>query len=222
MKLCPRCNIPKQIGDYRPSQYKKNGGWCRLCCKEYEDSNKERKSNYNKEYSKIHKDIILQNKKDNKTRSNLKQKERRDKNREIYKTRYLPRMLEYKRNRRKYDPQFRLREMLSSRIHQALKSSKQNNSISNFLPYTIQNLKSHIESKFEQWMTWDNWGVYDRSSWNDNNPLTWTWNIDHIIPHSFLPYTSMDDDNFKKCWALENLRPLSSKQNVTENNKRII
>lgn len=31
--------------------------------------------------------------------------------------------------------------------------------------------------------------------------------LDHIMPHS------MKDDNFKECWALENLRPLSAKQN---------
>ena len=46
-------------------------------------------------------------------------------------------------------------------------------------------------------------------TWNDNDQSTWTWNIDHIIPQSTLPYTSMDDEIFKKCWALENLRPLS-------------
>ena len=26
----------------------------------------------------------------------------------------------------------------------------------------------------------------------------------------------MEDDNFKKCWALENLRPLSAKQNIVD------
>jgi len=30
----------------------------------------------------------------------------------------------------------------------------------------------------------------------------------------------MEDENFKKCWALENLRPLSAKQNIIEGNRR--
>jgi hypothetical protein len=69
-------------------------------------------------------------------------------------------------------------------------------------------------------MTWDNQGKYDRKNWDDNAPTTWTWNIDHIIPHSSLPYSSMEDDNFKKCWALNNLRPLSAKQNLIDGNRR--
>ena len=29
----------------------------------------------------------------------------------------------------------------------------------------------------------------------------------------------MEDENFKKCWALSNLRPLNSKQNLLEGNR---
>ena len=31
----------------------------------------------------------------------------------------------------------------------------------------------------------------------------------------------MSDDNFKKCWALENLRPLAAKLNIKEGAQRI-
>ena len=31
-----------------------------------------------------------------------------------------------------------------------------------------------------------------------------------------LPYQSMADENFRKCWALDNLRPLSAKQNIMD------
>lgn len=30
----------------------------------------------------------------------------------------------------------------------------------------------------------------------------------------------MVEDNFKKCWALENLRPYSAKQNLADSNRR--
>lgn len=84
----------------------------------------------------------------------------------------------------------------------------------------MQELHDHLESLFEPWMNWDNHGIYDVTSWNDDDSSTWTWQIDHIIPQSKLPYTSMDDENFRKCWSLSNLRPLSAKQNVNDNNHR--
>lgn len=58
-------------------------------------------------------------------------------------------------------------------------------------------------------MTWKNWGIY--------NSETWIWQIDHIIPQSKLPYVSMGNENFIKCWALDNLRPYSAKQNIYDN-----
>jgi hypothetical protein len=69
-------------------------------------------------------------------------------------------------------------------------------------------------------MNWDNQGVYNAKTWNDEDQSTWKWQIDHIIPQSDLPYYSMEDENFKKCWALENLRPLSAKQNVLDGTRR--
>lgn len=70
-------------------------------------------------------------------------------------------------------------------------------------------------------MTWQNWGKYYVRTWDDTDQSTWTWQIDHIIPQSKLLYTDIDDENFKKCWSLENLRPLSAKQNILEGNRRI-
>jgi hypothetical protein len=46
------------------------------------------------------------------------------------------------------------------------------------------------------------------------------WNLDHIIPQSDLPFVSMEEENFKKCWALINLRPYSAKQNLIDGNRR--
>ena len=68
-------------------------------------------------------------------------------------------------------------------------------------------------------MTWDNYGIYRASMWVDNDPSTWVWQIDHIIPQAKFSYTSMDEENFQKCWALSNLRPLSAKQNVIDGDR---
>jgi hypothetical protein len=70
-------------------------------------------------------------------------------------------------------------------------------------------------------MNWDNYGPFGAKEWNDNNQLTWTWNLDHIIPQAILPYMDMTDENFQICWALSNLRPYSAKQNGIDGATRI-
>ena len=69
-------------------------------------------------------------------------------------------------------------------------------------------------------MNWDNWGKYDPKTWNDNDVSTWTWQLDHIIPQSDLPYINMSNKNFNKCWSLSNLRPYSAKQNNIEGSQK--
>jgi hypothetical protein len=64
-------------------------------------------------------------------------------------------------------------------------------------------------------------GKYNIKIWDDNDKSTWKWQIDHIIPHSTFKYASMEDEEFKKCWALSNLRPYSAKLNVIEGASRI-
>jgi len=91
-----------------------------------------------------------------------------------------------------------------------------NKSINQYLPYSIKQLKEHLQENFESWMNWNNYGIYNCKIWQDNDSLTWTWQLDHITPQSDLPYTSIQDDNFKKCWALNNLRPYSAKLNCIE------
>lgn len=78
----------------------------------------------------------------------------------------------------------------------------------------------YIERQFESWMNWNHYGIYNVKTWDDNDPSTQIWQLDHIIPQSKLPCTSMIDSNFQKCWALENLCPLSAKQNIIDGNKR--
>lgn len=121
--------------------------------------------------------------------------------------------------RLKNDPSFKLRYSISSSIRDSLKerlNSKNNISAWKFLPFSKNELKKHIEKQFEPWMTWKNWGRYNSEIWNDNDSSTWTWNIDHIIAHSTFKYNSMEDQSFKDCWSLSNLRPLSAKQNIID------
>lgn len=120
--------------------------------------------------------------------------------------------------------QRKLRRSVSRAINQALKtkgSSKQGQSCLQYLPFNIIELKHQFESQFEPWMNWNNWTLYDPTTWDDNDSSTWTWNIDHIQPQSDFRYTSMNDPAFKECWALSNLRPYSAKQNIIDGPTRI-
>lgn len=119
------------------------------------------------------------------------------------------------------EPLVKLRLNVSNLIRWYITSSKNNKSCMKYLQFTIEELKIHLENQFEPWMTWENNGRYIAKSWYDNDQSTWTWQLDHIIPQSDLLYSSMEDDNFKKCWALSNLRPLSAKQNILDGASRI-
>lgn len=114
---------------------------------------------------------------------------------------------DYERNRKMTDPVFKLRRNCSRLIKHALTGSKNGQSILDHLPYTIKELKEYLEKQFDSKMSWENYGIY--------------WHIDHIHPQSLLPYNSMTDDNFKRCWALENLQPLEAVENMKKSNKLV-
>jgi hypothetical protein len=120
-------------------------------------------------------------------------------------------------NRRKNDVSFRLKESISRRVWKVI--VKGGKSVSKYLPYSVHELKVHLEKLFQPWMTWDNYGTYRADIWDDSDPTTWTWQIDHIIPHSKFHYSSMEDQEFKNCWALSNLRPYSAKQNIIDGDR---
>lgn len=237
MKVCTKCNIEKD-----EDEFYKNRSYCKKCIAEYKRSyhvkNRERILQKHKEYYAEHSDEIINRSKvyyeNNKEKKHIYDKERNIRNKEkirLYGQKYY---IEHKKEciergrkltNKKYksDSLFKLRVRLSCEIKRALRknnSSKKGHSILEYLPYSIQELKNHLESLFEPWMNWNNHGKYV-NIWDDNDQSTWVWNIDHIIPQSDLRYTSMEDDNFKKCWSLDNLRPLSAKQNIIEGTNRI-
>ena len=107
----------------------------------------------------------------------------------------------------------KIRKSFSTLLSRYLKKrnlSKQGTTYS-ILGYTAQDLMTHLESNFEPWMNWDNYGVYD--------PNRLTWQIDHIKPDSYFNYNSIYDVEFKECWSLNNLQPLQAMENIKKGNK---
>lgn len=107
------------------------------------------------------------------------------------------------------DPVFRLRNNLRRSIWEALRAGggcKGGRSILKHLPYSMEELRAHIESLWEPWMNWDNYGIIELDRQ--------TWQIDHITPQVHLPFSDFSDPNFLLCWALSNLRPIDARLNI--------
>ena len=172
--------------------------------KKYDTLNKEknketRKKKDLKRYSEKKEDICKQTKEyyeKNKEQMRLKQKEYYQKNKE--------KIHANRANRLRTDPVKKLRHNISSLIRHSFKSKgiRKNTKTIKILGCTIDEFKTYLESKFESWMTWDNYGLY-------NGVEKYGWDIDHIIPQcNGKNETGVIDLNH-----YTNLQPLCSKVN---------
>jgi hypothetical protein len=157
--------------------------------KDYYRDNKESKIDYQKLYYKENSEQIksyqIQYRKENKKKISEK-------------------LTKYVKERKSKDPLFHLliniRGLLGISIRNSgfIKSAK---TIS-IIGCSISELKTHLESKFEPWMTWENYGKY-------NGEFNYGWDIDHIIPIS----SSKTEDDLVNLNHYTNLQPLCSKIN---------
>ena len=106
------------------------------------------------------------------------------------------------KNRR--TPKGKIDTHMSTLIHRVLKKDKAGRSWKTMVPYSWEELKSHLESQFQPGMTWDNHGE---------------WHIDHIRPRASFNYTTPECPEFKECWALSNLQPLWAADNIRKGAK---
>lgn len=108
---------------------------------------------------------------------------------------------EYIKKRSEIDFIFKLSNNIRCLIRNSIKRNgfDKNNTTSNILGCTIEEFKQHLESKFESWMTWDNYGLY-------NGTANYGWDIDHIIPSS----SAITEEELLKLNHFSNLQPLCS------------
>jgi len=113
----------------------------------------------------------------------------------------------YRKNRYLSDLDFQIKSNLRSRISIALKNNQKNGKTLELLGCTIEQLKQHLTSKFQNKMTWKNYGRRG-------------WHIDHKIPCD--SFDLNDPKQQKKCFHYTNLQPLWWKDNLKKSNKLII
>ena len=104
----------------------------------------------------------------------------------------------YQKVRRLEDINFRLADNLRSRLRKAIKNNQKAGSAVDDLGCSVDDLKIHLEGKFSEGMSWDNYGE---------------WHIDHIRPLSRFDLTNKSQhleacsyNNLQPLWAIDNLK----------------
>lgn len=106
------------------------------------------------------------------------------------------------RLRLQVDVEYRLLSALRARMRRAVKAAraeKADKSI-NLIGCTLSHLKTHIEVRFRDGMSWANYGK--------------VWHIDHIIP--CCSFDLLDPEQQARCFHWTNLQPLLVAENLTK------
>jgi hypothetical protein len=96
------------------------------------------------------------------------------------------------------------RDGIASVIREAIKRGGESNAVHRALGYTIAELKKHIERQFIDGMTWDRF-------------ISGEIHIDHITPQA--AFDLQNDNEWRACWSLGNLRPLWGVDNLKKLDK---
>lgn len=102
-------------------------------------------------------------------------------------------------------PVNKLRGNCSLAIRRFLKGQKSNRPWAGMVDYTMTELMAHIERQFTKGMAWSNYGS--------------EWHLDHIIPLASFDSPDPNSPDFKRAFALANLRPLWAKENQLKGDK---
>lgn len=231
MKICRTCNIEKDFPCFTKHKGRKDGHLeiCKDCRKlsrkdktspevnrakylknkerylakqkEYHLANREERcakmKEYNQrtEYSKNHyaanKEIV-----------DAKWKTYYEKNKKVLQAKNL----QYRKERLKVDPGYRILNSCRRRLRRALKGERKLYNFMKNVGCSADQLKSYLESQFQPGMTWQNYS--NRG-----------WHIDHIKPLSKFDLTK--EDQFHQAIHYTNLQPLWAGDNLKKSNKLV-
>lgn len=118
----------------------------------------------------------------------------------------ITRQVRRNRLRKQTDVQFKLKCALRRRLGNTLKGGQRGGSFIHDLGCSIAYLQTYLESKFQEGMTWKNYGFYG-------------WHLDHIIPLDRFDLTNREE--FLKACHYTNLQPMWGSENMSKGSKLI-
>ena len=201
-KLYRKSINSNKVSEYRKEYYLKNKDYLLSYNKKYNLENSEyikanKKKNRNVEAIKIISDKYYIK---NKVLLNEKSKAYQQKNKVDLREKARLRLIE----KRSKDPVFKLKCNIRRLIQLSLKSKGYIKDSKTFevLGCTADEFKNYLESKFEDWMNWDNRGLF-------NSSFNYGWDLDHIIPLK----TAVTKEDVIKLNHYTNFQPLCGKIN---------
>ncbi len=123
-----------------------------------------------------------------------------------YRKKIAPITNERERIKAQTDISFALKRRIRILMYHSLRRNKGGKKWQEIVGYSVEDLRRHLEKQFTEGMTWDKFmagGIH----------------IDHKIPIAAHNFTSINDPDFKKCWALKNLQPLWAFDNISKGAK---
>ena len=113
---------------------------------------------------------------------------------------------EYDRNKYKTNPKYNLNEKISLLVRLSLKGNKNGKHWESLVGYNITDLIKHLKKNIPKSYCWQDY-------------INGKLHLDHIIPISVFNFIKPEHTDFKRCWALSNLRLLPARENLIKNNK---
>lgn len=124
---------------------------------------------------------------------------------EQYKMKYaLDVEFQVKERMRRQVSKAKKRDGIASVMREAIYRGGSSRKVERELGYSIAELKRHLELQFTRGMNWQKFA-------------SGQIHIDHIIPQA--AFDMADDDEWRRCWCLSNLRPMWAKENLAKRDK---
>jgi len=199
---------------------------CVICKKEFEakksaitcssECSKIQKYNKRKIYKEKNKDFINKQAREwfsnNKEKTSECHKKYRDANKDKikkYRDTWYNKNKNYK-FRIQNDLSFKFVFNIRQWFNRAFRHNKKSNKTFQYVDYTFEEFREHIEKQFKEGMSWDNW-------------TNRGWHVDHIKPISKFNFFNEDGteniEQVKECFSLNNLQPLWAKDNLSKGNR---
>jgi len=196
--------------EYMKQRYINNKDIVKERTRKWQENNPEKVKEYLKTYYQKHckeiKEKITRYQKNNSEK--IKNREKGYK--KIYRTENRKEISEYDRKyrlkRSGLDLKFNLNNKMATAIRYSLKGNKAGRHWESLVGYTLNKLIKHLQKTIPEGYCWQDF-------------IEGKLHIDHIIPKSIFNYENPDHTDFKRCWALSNLRLLPVRENLIKSNK---